>query len=230
MTEVAKTNVDHAYAHIRKMIFDRELKPAERLSQRKLALKMGFSVFPVAEAMRRLQSDGLVIKEPLKMARVREISDKDVEGLYLVREAMEALAAYLCAKCISDEEIAQLQNLGRQFKQAVQIGDQDRFDRIEIEIHRFIVRCSDCLLLQEELGRLLLIERTTVAFNVRPDNLQSYQHSHQALIQTITDRDADSAEYAMRKHVRQGYQDVLGIREKNQRERKNSKARGYSCK
>ena len=81
-----------------------------------------------------------------------------------------------------------------------------------IEIHRLIVRCSDCLLLQEELDRLLLIERTAVALNTPPEDLQSYQHSHQALVQAIADRDADSAEYAMKKHVRTGYRDVLTAR------------------
>ena len=64
-------------------------------------------------------------------------------------------------------------------------------------------------LLSEELDRLMLIERTAGRpahdASIRP----GLAHIHRSLVQAIVDRDADSAEYLMKKHIQNGYRDAM---------------------
>jgi DNA-binding GntR family transcriptional regulator len=194
---------------MRAKILSGEPAPGKRLSQRKLARELGCSTIPISEAMRRLESEGVLVKEPSRMARVRRLSTQDYKGLYLVREGLEAVAVRLCVEEITAEEVAQLEELGQKLRAATSERDSEQSSRLDAAIHQFIVHCARCDLLEEELDRLLLIEQTAG----RKDASFQEPQSHQGLIQAIADRDADMAEYLLRKHIQQGYRELLKLGE-----------------
>ena len=202
------TTTEQAYKVLRKMVLDRELEPGQRVSQRRIARRLGCSTLPIAEAMRRMESDGILVKEPRKMARVRALSARDREGLYMVREGLEAVAAQLCAQRISDPEIAELRELGRRFEESVLTNDLRGTIESEASLHRFIASCARCPLLSEELDRLLVIELTTSGETRMPEPT-AYLRSHRAIIEAISNHDADLAEYLMKKHIRGGYREAV---------------------
>jgi len=149
------TASETAYRGIREMLARGDFQPGQRVSQSKLARELGCSTVPVVEAMRRLESDGLLVKQARKMAKVRELSSKDLEGLYLLREGLEAITARLAAQRIDDDQAVELQRLAKVYEQNwVTESDAD------VAIHRHIARCADCPLLSDELDRLMLIELT----------------------------------------------------------------------
>lgn len=205
--EVTPTTVDKVYDLIRDKLMLGEFSSGQRVSQRKLAREFGCSTIPIAEAMRRLESEGLFVKEPLKIARVRKLSRKDLEGLYLVREGLEAVATRLCAERITDEQLVDLYGLCRRFEEAVQAGNADTYNRYDVEIHRFIYKCADCPLLRTELERLMLLEKTA-GREFSTLDLQAYIRGHRVLIQAIADHDADAAEYLARRHIRKGRKEL----------------------
>lgn len=204
---MSATTADDVYARLRRMLSNAELVPGQRVSQSKLARQIGCSTLPVLEAMRRLESERLLTKEPRKMARVRALSDRELEGLYLVREALESVTARLCAERISRADADRLIELGERYKAAATALDHDACDALELAIHGHIARCAECPLLAEELDRLLLVERTAVT---RPGQVrvsaEALPHLHTALIRAVVDGDADSAEYLMRRHIRAGWE------------------------
>ncbi|NLX06897.1 MAG: GntR family transcriptional regulator [Phycisphaerae bacterium] len=204
MAKPVATTVDRVHERIRQKLLRGELARGQRVSQRKLAREFGCSPVPVAEAMRRLESEGLLVKEPLKIARVRTLSLRDLEGLYLIREGLESVAARLCAQRITDDQIAELKGMGHDLEEAVLGGDTMEQTRLDVAIHRFIYRCAECPLLESELDRLLILEKT--AGRNDPIDRREYLHRHKALIQAIADRDGDSAEYLAKRHVRSGYE------------------------
>ncbi len=106
-----RSTSDQAYQGIRQMFVRGEFKPGQRVSQSKLARQLGCSTVPVVEAMRRLESEGLLVKQARKMAKVRELSAADLEGLYLLREGLEAITSRLAAQRIDDEQATELQRL-----------------------------------------------------------------------------------------------------------------------
>ena len=201
---MSSSTSDEAYQGIRQMLIRGEFRPGQRVSQSRLARQLGCSTVPIVEAMRRLESEGLLVKQPRKMAKVRELSAADIEGLYLLREGLEAITARLAAQRITDEQATELQRLSEAYE-ATWETESDA----DVAIHRYIAQCADCPLLSEELDRLMLIERTAGGRSHDTTNRPGSAHIHRALVQAIVDRDADSAEYLMKKHIREGYRQAM---------------------
>jgi len=190
---------DQAYRDIRQMFIRGEFQPGQRVSQSRLARQFSCSTVPVVEAMRRLESDGLLVKQARKMAKLRELSAADMEGLYLLREGLEAITARLAAQRINDEQAAELQRLARVYE-----ANWKTETDADVAIHQYIAQCADCPLLSEELDRLMLIERTAGGTTHDAAMRPGRAHIHRALVQAIVDRDRDSAEYLMKKHIQEG--------------------------
>jgi len=203
------TTAEFAYRSLRKMVLEGELAPGQRVSQLYIARSLRCSTVPVVEALRRLESEGLFVKEPRKMARVRVLVAAEVEGLFLVRQALEMASARLCAQRIQDGDIEELSALATKFEQAASVEDDRTSDQLDVEIHRAIVRFARCPLLEQELDRLHLIERTVPGGLTSQVDWKAYRTSHNALIQAICHRDPDSAEYLMKKHILVGFQQTL---------------------
>jgi len=207
--ETRTTAADRAYVEIRQKVFRGDFVPGQRVSQRRLAHELGLSTVPVLEAMRRLESDGLLVTAPHCMARIRKLSLAELEGLYLVREGLEAIAARLAATRISPEDLGQLRQFSDRFDKAMAAEDRRSMSQADVVIHKLIARAAQCPLLGEELDRLMLIERTAgETQRARPVLASSYS-SHRALVQTLADCDADAAEYFMKKHIQAGYRDLV---------------------
>lgn len=197
---------DLAYNGIRHMLTNGELVPGQRLSQSRLARQLQCSPMPVVEAMRRLESEGLLVKQARKQACVRKLSREDMEGLYLLREAIEAVTARLAAQRITPEETEVLQELAQAYEHAWEADHQEA--EADIVIHRHIAECARCPLLKGELDRFLLIERTAGRHLTSQIGRPGSPHTHRALVQAIVDHDADSAEYLMKKHIQNGYDEA----------------------
>jgi DNA-binding GntR family transcriptional regulator len=72
------TTSDHTYHGIRQVLARGEFRPGQRVSPSKLARRWGRNTVPDVEAMRRLESGGLLVKQARKMAKVREQSAADL--------------------------------------------------------------------------------------------------------------------------------------------------------
>lgn len=200
------TAADVAYRGIHQMLASGQLLPGQRLSQSRLARQLQCSPMPVVEAMRRLESEGLLDKTARKQARVRKLSREDLDGLYLLREAIETVIARLAAERINSEESQTLQELARTYERAWE--GQDHEAEADVAIHRHIAQCARCPLLRAELERFRLIELTAGRHLRAELTRPGHPHIHRALVQAIVDHDAASAEYLMKKHIQQGYDEA----------------------
>src|SRR5262245_26158964 len=74
---------------IRDLILSGELAPGSRIRQEALAEKFGTSRIPVREALRRLESEGLVILVPNSSAWVAKLDLRECIEIYRIRERIE---------------------------------------------------------------------------------------------------------------------------------------------
>ena len=96
---IAYGNVQDAVVdRIREMILSGQVKPGDWLRQDDLASAFGVSTMPVREALRQLQTEGLVTFYPRRGATVSEISAADYEEIYRIREELEVLACRWAAE------------------------------------------------------------------------------------------------------------------------------------
>ena len=106
---VSKT--DMVAALIRQLIITGELPAGEQLRQRDLAQRFGVSQTPVREALRRLESEGLVVGDAHRGFTVVEPDDGPVEENFQIRAALESLGASLAASKIDADGIETLRDL-----------------------------------------------------------------------------------------------------------------------
>jgi DNA-binding GntR family transcriptional regulator len=114
---------DLVAAMIRELIVTGELSPRTPLRQRDLAARFGVSPTPVREALRRLESEGLVAGEAHRGATVAEPLEGAVEDNYRIRAALEPLAAEMAAARINEGQLLELKVLNEQLRR---IPDGDR--------------------------------------------------------------------------------------------------------
>jgi DNA-binding GntR family transcriptional regulator len=97
--------------NIREAILDGSLKPGQRIRQEDIARRLGTSRIPVREALRQLETEGLVSLVPHSGARVAVMDYDGFTELYRLREAVEPMAIAESASRLTDEQLAHLAEL-----------------------------------------------------------------------------------------------------------------------
>src|SRR5690554_787048 len=107
-SERVNGSLETAYSHLRQAIIEGRILPGSRLKEQHIAEELGVSRTPVREALKMLQSDGLVTIERNVGALVRTLTAKDVGDLYEFRIRLEGFAAYRAALYRTDEDLGLL--------------------------------------------------------------------------------------------------------------------------
>jgi DNA-binding GntR family transcriptional regulator len=128
---VSKT--DMVAALIREQIITGELPAGEQLRQRDLAARFQVSQTPVREAMRRLESEGLVIGDTHRGFTVAGPDEGPAEENFQIRAALESLGASLAARKIDAAGITRLQALNDQIRALAE--DSPRYADLNREFH-----------------------------------------------------------------------------------------------
>jgi DNA-binding GntR family transcriptional regulator len=110
---VILTKTDLAYWQVRDEILDGTLPPGTSLDQEALAARLGLSTTPVREALRRLESERLVVGRAHRDTFVAELSQELLEDTYAVRMNLDPLAVSLAAKLAKPEELEAIAELAR---------------------------------------------------------------------------------------------------------------------
>lgn len=101
--EVSPPLRDQVANMLRASIINATLPPGSRLVERELCEKLGVSRPSVREALRQLESEGLITNQPNRGPVVAEVTPKLARDIYEVRSAIETLAARLFARNASEE-------------------------------------------------------------------------------------------------------------------------------
>jgi len=190
------SKTDMVSAMLREMILSGELKGSQALRQRDIALQFDVSQTPVREALRRLESEGLVINDPHRGATVAESHAGGLEENYQIRAALESLGARLAARSITERQLAHLSELNDKMRA---VGEADEaYAPLNREFHFFIYECADSPLL------LSLMRLLWQSMPGGPRVLRSHGEStrqHDALLTALHDRDGGAAADATREHI-----------------------------
>ena len=111
---------------LRQSIIAGRLQPGARLVERELIAMMGVSRTVIREALRQLESEGLVAIVPNKGPIVRELTRDEARDLYSIRAVLEGLAARLFVENASELSIGRLERELRSTEQAYADGDSEQ--------------------------------------------------------------------------------------------------------
>ena len=108
---------------IREAILKQILKPGDRIDQNKLADELQVSMAPVREALKGLESEGLVMIQPRRGAFVVEVSINDMDELYFTRQLIEGEAIYLAVPRLKEQDFVDLQAMIDTMRKATESDD-----------------------------------------------------------------------------------------------------------
>lgn len=204
-TNKQRNSTGHAaYGLLLAAIESGKLAPGDRLLEIELAQQFGISRTPVREAIKRLETQGLVTRESNQGAIVTKLDHIRTVELYLVREVLEGVAARLAATLGTDAELGVLRAM---------VSEDRRFlDKPEALVernrrfHKQIQLTARNHLLNEILDNMrvsqILMIGTTSVVKSRPADLLD---EHDAIVAAIVARDPDRAEAVARLHVRNSF-------------------------
>jgi GntR family transcriptional regulator, rspAB operon transcriptional repressor len=129
-------NTEDVYERVRAAILDGELAAGSVMSQVALAEEFGISRTPLREALRMLQSEGLVEGEPNRRVRVAPMTVRDLEELCVMRITLEAEALRLSVPRMTSEDIARLEGHMAEMAHYAQEKDYRRWTVPHREFHR----------------------------------------------------------------------------------------------
>ena len=104
---------DHVYRLVRHALLSRQVPPGTRVVEAALAAQLQVSRTPVRDAMRRLESDGLLERVPGGGLGAALFSDDEVADVFLVRWALDQLVAELVTKRANAYDWDRLRDLAR---------------------------------------------------------------------------------------------------------------------
>jgi DNA-binding GntR family transcriptional regulator len=195
---------DEAYQRIKTLILSDRLSGGDMLDMDWLASALGISRTPLREALLMLEQEGLIETIPYKGTFVVDVSKKDVEEIYQVREALESLAVRLATPVIPDEELKGMQALFASIRADVERGDFERYVQSHTQFHDLIIRHCSNTVLQQILGTLTdriypvrVFSRNRAGYHMR----RSFQ-DHCLILDAIAERDGTRAERLMAEHIR----------------------------
>lgn len=188
-----------AYEQIYQAIIRGEIKPGDRLRETELAEQIGLSRTPIREAIRKLESDGIVEHQPRVGAMVKKLSQQEIVELYEMRIVIEQTAAQMAAKHISDAEVATLQSINAEIAKG---GAPDKSAKLNRDFHSCILHAARNRYLVHSFQGLahhfVLLGATTIESETRVSEVAA---QHEEIIKALQNRDADAVAQAMRAHM-----------------------------
>ena len=129
---------DEIYEMIKTMIFDHEISPGSRVNIDALAVQLEVSQTPIREALARLESDGLIAKEPLKGYRATQLfTVKQLNDLFQFRLLIEPWAAEQAAHLIDNTGKTALKAEMQSAKTAIKFAGENQFQALSEHDSRF---------------------------------------------------------------------------------------------
>lgn len=199
-----RTLWEQLFRRLSDAIVSGELPPGSKLSEPALARQYGVSRGPLREAINRLQERQLVTRTAHFGARVTELSPELLEETYIVREALEGMAARQAAMNCTDEDIADLHRAYARHVATVREGGEGPVWRsADEDFHFIIARASRnpmlVRLLTEDFYQLVRFFRSQLV-HIRGRGERTLAE-HRRILEAVEDRDGDLAELQMRRHI-----------------------------
>lgn len=190
---------DQIARRLRVEIIKGVIPPGTHLAEDGLATRFDVSRGPVRDALRHLEAEGL-LENRRKRLYTRAIGMTDIEELYAVREALEALAIRLAIANASSKDWERVQGIVDTMAEAAEHGDDERFGAADLEFHTsFYVNSRNRRLLQawrpyEHIFSILLEMSDT-------NDIASAVADHQSFLDVVRTGDADAAVRRLHLHL-----------------------------
>ena len=193
---------DMLVSHLRELILKGELRPGDKLPEQMLCERFGVSRTPMREAVKVLAAEGVLRLQLNRGAIVAETTPQDIEELFPIMAALEAVAGEQACRKASDAQIAQLRALHNAMVGHYEAGEEAAYLRHNRLIHEAIVEMTGNATLagmyQQMLTRIHCV-RFTVGKTV--DQWKKAIAEHEQIVTALEQRDGARLAELLKAHV-----------------------------
>lgn len=187
---------------IRTMIFSGELQGGDRVPEQKLCDIFGVSRTPLREALKVLGGEGLLTLEPNRGARVATLSEEDIDEIFPVMGALEALSGELACKHLTDNEFAEIRALHYQMALHHTRGELQPYFALNQQIHQTIMRAAHNPTLEAQHNSLAgRIRIARYRSNMSQQRWDKAMDEHEEILAALKARDGARLSVILRQHI-----------------------------
>jgi len=192
---------EDAYQQLKDAIRRGTLSPGTRVREIEIADRFGISRTPAREAIRRLESEGLISFVPRHGAVISKLDHQATMELYDLREILEGSAAGFAARHASPAEIEELAEL---ISAEPELADKpDQLAGLNQLFHSALYRAAHNRYLERALiglrDSMALMGGTSLKVGGR---FETAHAEHVSIVAAIAERNVEDAERAARLHIR----------------------------
>lgn len=186
---------------LRRWIHSGRLQPGQKILQEDVATSLGTSVIPVREALKTLQSEGMLVHYPNRGFFVTKLEREELLELCLIRSALESLAVEKALEVIGDGVITRMSELIASMEDADKNEELEDLISLDRAFHFTLFSASH----SPQLLRLIEItwdqsDAYRSAFFVDPQHRARTHHEHRQILHAISERDGDTVKMLLDAH------------------------------
>ena len=186
-------------AVLREAITTGQLKANQPLPQAEIAANLQVSHIPVREALRQLESEGLVTYQANRGAMVSSLSTAEIREIYEIRAMLETGAIRRAVFSLTPESLTRAASI---LDLAEQTDDGATWGSLDMEFHSLVYHLDDRPRFQELITELLRrVDRYWMSYSLMLKYRETFEQEHRALLAALVARDADRAVSLLGAHL-----------------------------
>ena len=195
------TKTDIVYHYIKKRVLSTEWEQGKSININELKEALGVSAIPVREALKMLQSEGLVEIVPHNGARVITLDDQKVLETMVIRAVLEGYAARTAVHNMDCSKLEVLKNMIKDMERHAANGDVEEFGDSNKEFHRYLYKqCEYDLLYKMIFDIWDGGSWAKLIFTYNKGKMVQSINEHKEIVKAIEEKDEDKVEQLVRLH------------------------------
>jgi DNA-binding GntR family transcriptional regulator len=186
-------------AVLREAITTGMLRANQPLPQDEIAAQLRVSHIPVREALRQLQSEGLVSYQANRGATVTALSTDEIEEIYEIRAILECAAIRRAAPRLSAET---LEEASRTLDAAERATESSVWGTLDVDFHRLVYALDDRPRMDELItGLLRRVDRYWTLHGLMLKHRDAFDREHRAMLAALLHRNGEVAAHILEQHL-----------------------------
>jgi DNA-binding GntR family transcriptional regulator len=193
---------DALYLSLRQAIVAGKIPPGTPITEMDISRETKVSRTPVREAVRKLESEKLLLRMPGRKLMVSSPNRTEMEEIFLVRSVLEGLAGRIASSKMNRGHIESLKKIEKNMGKGAKENQLTLAIKSNLEFHKLIVDVCDINILTETLKRFWDTVRMMSRTNLDDSSwIQTSMKEHQKIIDALEKKDGLAAERLIRDHV-----------------------------
>lgn len=200
------------YGSLRRMIVHGHLAPGAKIIEGRVASALGVSRTPVREALRQLESDGLVVTRPGYSTRVTTLTISDVEEIYPLIAVLEGLAARLATPRLTNSDLRYMEEITAALARHARSGQIEKLIAADNQFHGVLHERSQNQRLQRIVAELRgQMERFEYIFFRSKETVAASMQRHKKLVRVLRRRNPAASQGTLQRQWDLGRRALVGL-------------------